>query len=330
MGNAAFRELGVLTDIDDSDMSGSIVAVDASNWLYKYLYNTVKFNNESIYTTPEGEELPNLIATIVGLNKFFEHDITPIFVFDGKPHDLKAAELESRRETREKAEQKKKEARKEGDEIKASGYEARSIGLSGDITETTKELLERLDIPYITAPRAAEAQAARMCSEGVVQYVISDDYDTMMFGAPSTVRNFTSASRQLELMDLPATLERHELTQKQLVEVGLLCGTDYNEGVKGIGPKTGVKFIKEYDDLEGVLEAKDAHIENFESVRAIFLNQEKSTDAIEDIETAINPDFSGAWSYITDNWGLEESDKVTKAFETLKTYFEQPGLDRWT
>jgi flap endonuclease-1 len=329
MGNAAFRDLAVIRELDDENLSGATVAVDASNWLYKYLYNTVKFNDRSIYTTPDGEELPNLVATVVGLNKFFEHNLTPVFVFDGRPHDLKANELETRREARKEATQKQEEARKVGDAIQASNYEARSLSLTGDITETTKRLLEYLDVPYITAPGAAEAQAARLCADGVVQYVISDDYDTLLFGSPRTVRNFTSASRSLELLDFSATLDEHGLTHKQLVEVGLLCGTDYNEGVKGIGPKTGVKNVAEHGDLEGVLDAKDATVDQFAAVRDIFLTVEETTHGDYQPSLPIEPALDEAWEYVTEEWGLN-SEKFEKAYETLRGHFEQPGLDRWS
>lgn len=329
MGNADLRTLASIIELDDDDLNGTTVAVDASNWLYKYLYNVVKFSDRAVYTTPDGEQLPNLVATVMGLNKFFEQNITPLFVFDGRPHELKADELASRRKARAKADEKRSAAEKEGDSVAASNYEARSIRLTTDITDTTKELLDILDVPYITAPGAAEAQAARLCADGLVQYVISDDYDALLFGSPRTVRNFTSASKPLELLDFEATLTTHDLTWKQLVEVGMLCGTDYNTGVKGIGPKTGVKLVAKHGNIEEVLSLKDASIENVKAVRDIFLTVGETTTGDVAFEQKIDPALDDAYEYITETWGLN-SEKLDTAFESLRTHFEQPGLDRWS
>lgn len=328
MGNTAFRDLADIEEIELDDLQGSLVAVDASNWLYKYLYNVVKFNQKSLYTTTDGERRPNLVGTIVGLNKFFENNITPVFVFDGAPHKLKAKEIAQRRGKRDEAAKEQKQARKDGDLIAASNYEARSIHLDSGIIDTTKELLELLDIPYVTAPQAAEAYAAQLTTAGYTQSVVSDDYDTIMFGAPRTVRNFTSSTRPLELIDFEKTLSKHEITHRQLIEVALLCGTDYNDGVYGIGPKTGVKYIKEHETLEQVLEEKEETIENYETVRGIFFSEAaEKVDELK-IDTTISPDFEAAYEYLFDENGLH-SKKLDSAFDKLKTFFEQPSLDMW-
>ena len=122
MGNADLRDLAVLEAVPFDDLSGSVVAIDAHNWLYRYLTTTVRWTNEDIYTTTDGDEVANLVGVVQGLPKFFEHDITPVFVFDGSVVSLKDDEVAERRAGREKREEKLETAREEGDELSVSRW----------------------------------------------------------------------------------------------------------------------------------------------------------------------------------------------------------------
>ena len=152
MGNADLRSLAAIEEVPFESLSGSVVAVDAHNWLYRYLTTTVKWTNEEIYTTDDGMEVANLVGVVQGLPKFFEHDLTPAFVFDGAVTDLKAEEVERRREQREQYEEDLAEARERGDGIAVARLESRTQRLTDVIIETTRELLELLDVPIVDAP----------------------------------------------------------------------------------------------------------------------------------------------------------------------------------
>jgi flap endonuclease-1 len=325
MGNADLRSLAVIEEVSYDDVSG-VVAVDAHNWLYRYLTTTVKFTRDSAYTTDDGEEVANLIGIAQGLPKFFEHDLTPVFVFDGGVTDLKSDEVEKRREQREKAEERRKEAEERGDTEEAARLEARTQRLTDTIQETSRELLQLLDVPVVEAPAEGEAQAAYMNRVGSVDYVGSEDYDVLLFGGPRTLRKLTS-SGDPELMDLDATLEKHDITYEQLIDVAMLCGTDFNEGVSGIGPKTALKLIREHGDLFAVLEAEDAHIENAERVRQLFRDP-PVTDEL-DFDTTVTPDVDAAREYVIEEWGVA-ADEVERGFERLEDALTQTGLDDWT
>ncbi|MEF8781347.1 MAG: flap structure-specific endonuclease, partial [Haloferacaceae archaeon] len=205
MGNADLRTLASIREVPFEDLDGTLVAVDAHNWLYRYLTTTVKFTDEAAYTTSDGEEVANLIGIVQGLPKFFEHGLTPVFVFDGGVTDLKSDEVERRREQRESAENRLKDARERGDALAAARLEARTQRLTDRIQETTRGLLDRLDVPYVEAPAEGEAQCAHMARAGDVDYAGSEDYDALLFGAPLTLRQLTSSGNP-ELMDLDATL----------------------------------------------------------------------------------------------------------------------------
>ena len=226
MGNADLRDLAVIEEVSFAELSG-VVAVDAHNWLYRYLTTTVKFTDSRAYTTAAGEEVANLIGVVQGLPKFFEHDLTPVFVFDGAVTDLKSDEVERRRAQRERYEEDLEEARETGDEVAIARLDSRTQRLTDTIVETTRGLLDRLDVPVVDAPAEGEAQAAHMARHGGADYAGSEDYDTLLFGAPLTLRQLTS-SGDPELMDFEATLADLKLTWEQLVDVAMLCGTDFN------------------------------------------------------------------------------------------------------
>lgn len=325
MGNAALRELAVIESIPFSAISGSVLAVDAHNWLYRYLTTTVRWTRSEAYTTPEGTEVPNLIGVVRGLPKFFEHDLTPYFVFDGVVADLKAEEIAERREAKEAAAEAAAAARAAGNEIEAARYESRTQRLTPVIQETTRELFDLLDIPYLEAPAEGEAQAAHMAKRGDVDAVGTEDYDALLFGAPVTIRQLTS-SGDPERMDHAATLDDLGISHEQLVDVGILCGTDFNPGLSGFGPKTALASVKEHGDLFSVLAAEDREMELAAEVRSLFLDPEV-TDAYE-LDGAINPDLESAWTYLTEEWVIEP-DEIDSGMERLEEAIQQPGLDRW-
>ncbi|MFB6221150.1 MAG: flap endonuclease-1 [Halolamina sp.] len=326
MGNADLRDVAVIEDVPFEELSGSVVAVDAHNWLYRYLTTTVKFTDESVYTTDAGEEVANLIGVVQGLPKFFEADMTPVMVFDGGVTELKSAEVERRREQRERAEEKQQAAEEAGEAIEAARLEARTQRLTETIHETTRGLLDRLDVPYIEAPAEGEAQCAHMAESGEVDYAGSEDYDTMTFGSPLTLRQLTSKGSP-EVMKLQATLDRHDITYEQLVDVALLMGTDFNEGVSGYGPKTAVRAVKEHGDIWSVMEAEDVYVENADRVRELFFDP-PVTDEYE-LDLAIDPDIAAARAYISETWEIP-ADEVERAFERIEESLVQTGLDDWT
>jgi len=325
MGNADLRDLAVIEEVSFDDLAGSVVAVDAHNWLYRYLTTTVKWTDESVYTTADGTEVANLVGVVRGLPKFFEHDLTPVFVFDGAVTDLKTDEMAARREQREQYERQLEEARERGDAIAIARLESRTQRLTDTIVETTREFLSLLDVPVVDAPAEGEAQAAHMARHGRVDYAGTEDYDALLFGAPLTLRQLTSKGDP-ELMDFEATLSAHDLTWEQLVDVAILCGTDFNEGVRGIGPKTAVDLLSEHGDIWAVFEAEDCYIEHADRIRRLFLDP-----AVDDVtdEWEIDPDVEAARAFVTDEWDIDP-EEVRRGFERIEASLVQTGLDEWT
>jgi flap endonuclease-1 len=328
MGNADIRELAAIESTRFEELGGSVVAVDAHNWLYRYLTTTVRFTASGVYTTDDGEEVANLVGVVQGLPKFFEHDLTPVFVFDGGVTELKDDEVESRRQQRADYEAELESARErdDADAAEIATLESRTQRLTETIQETTRELLSLLDVPVVEAPAEGEAQAAHMARDGVVDYAGSEDYDTLLLGAPRTLRGLTG-SGDPECMDFEATLAELDLTWEGLVDAAILMGTDFNEGIAGVGPKTAVKLVREHGDLWGALDSREESIPHADRIRSMFLDP-AVTDEYE-LDTEIDPDVEAARGYVTDEWEVP-TEEVARGFERIEASVTQTGLDRWT
>jgi flap endonuclease-1 len=163
--------------------------------------------------------------------------------------------------------------------------------LTQDLLDDAKRLLTLLGVPWIQAPSEGEAQAAYMARKGAAWGVNSRDYDSLLFGAPKLVRYVTiqgekwlpskGRARKLEpeLIDLEAFLGHHGITRKQLVDVAILIGTDFNEGIRGIGPKTGLSLVKKHCRLEELPEDVAEKLPgNYNEIRQIYLKPDVTDD----------------------------------------------------
>jgi flap endonuclease-1 len=128
-------------------------------------------------------------------------------------------------------------------------------------------------------------------------------------------------------MDLEATLADLDVTWEQLVDVAILVGTDFNEGLDGVGPKTALSAVREHGDLWGVLDARGDHVPNADRVRGLFLDPPVTDDY--DVDLTLDPDVDAARAYVVDEWGVD-ADEVERGFERIEAALVQTGLDRWT
>lgn len=253
--------------IELSSIRGKAIAIDAYNALYQFL---------SIIRQPDGTPLMDSRGRITShLSGLFyrtvnllEEGLRPVYVFDGKPPERKEAEISSRVRRKEEYEEKYEEALARGDLKSARMYAQATSRLTEEMVSQAKRLLDAMGVPWIQAPSEGEAQAAFITIRGEAWATVSQDYDSLLFGAPRLVRNLTiSGKRKLprkdvyveiepELVELNKVLSSLQLTREQLIDVAIMLGTDYNPGgVKGIGPKKALKIVKTYGSLAKALEA---------------------------------------------------------------------------
>lgn len=275
--------------IELGDLRGKTVAIDAYNMIYQFL-SIIRQPDGSPLCDSRGRVTSHLSGILYRTSNLVCQGIEPVFVFDGKPHEMKKATLDGRRERREKATLEWEEAVEEGDMKKAFTKAQQTSKMTPEIKESSKALIRALGLPTVDAPSDGEAQAAYMCGRGSVYAAASQDYDSVLFGAPMLVRNMTITGRRkvpgkdqyrdvkTELIDSPGFLQALGLTREQLVDVCILMGTDFNPGITGIGPKKGLKLIREHGDLEHALAHIDAEVPGYDEIRDIFLNGEHSDD----------------------------------------------------
>lgn len=258
--------------INFKDIKGRTIAIDAFNTLYQFL-SIIRQRDGTPLKDQNGNITSHLIGILYRNSSIIEKEIKPVYVFDGKAPELKQETQEERRQIREESEKKWKEALKRGDEEEARKYAMRSSKLSPYIINSSKKLLTLMGIPYIEACGEGEAQAAYMVKKGDVWATASQDYDCLLFGSPRVVRNLAINSNlgNLEYYELKKVLKNLNITREQLIEMGILIGTDFNEGKKRVGAKTALKYAKS-GELEKVFKKfeKESN-QDLESVKEIFL-----------------------------------------------------------
>lgn len=316
-------------EIDFSYLEDKVIAVDAYNIIYQFL-SSIRQRDGKPLKDSEGRVTSHLSGILYRNANLVEAGIRPVYVFDGAPDMMKEGTLEKRKKRKEEAEEEYKKSLEEGDLERARIKAQQTSRMTDEIEESSKKLLSLLDIPWIQAPSEGESQGAHMVENEDAWAVGSQDYDTLLFGAGKLVKNLTVTGKRKmpgsseykkispELIELEKVLDDLDITRKQLVDIGILCGTDYNEGVKGIGPKRGLKYIKKYDDLESVLVEKDAEIDNHESIREIFLEPNVTDDYTIRFENELG-DVKG---FLCDERDFSE-DRVESALEQFKKGIEK-------
>ena len=257
------------------DISGWKLAVDGYNTLYQFLA-IIRGMDGGHLKDSKGRVTSHISGLFYRNINLLELGIKLVYVFDGKPPELKSEEIQRRSAQRRQAKDQYLKALQAGDLVQARKYAEASTVLRRDMVSEAKELLDAMGIPWVDAPSEGEAQASLMAAEGTVNAVASQDHDSLVFGAPILVRNVTiSGKRRLpskgiviniqpERITLSSVLSSTGLTRDQLIDFAILLGTDFNpDGFEGVGPATALKYLKKYGRLEEIKELKGA----LESVR---------------------------------------------------------------
>ena len=283
-----FGDLVSQRKITLDDLSGKTYAVDAYNALYQFLA-IIRGPTGVPLMDREGRVTSHLSGLLYRTTNLAERRIHLVYVFDGTPPALKETEIKRRRAIKVEATVKYETAIARGEVEEAKRYAQATASVKDLMVEDAHRLLEYLGVPYVQAPSEGEAQAAYMAARGDVWAAASQDYDSLLFGATKLVRNLAiSGKRKLpmreayvqvdpEIIELAATLESLGLTREQLIDLGVLIGTDFNpDGFKGIGPKTALKLLREHGTIEGIAQNDPDFkpLPNLNRIRQIFLKPE--------------------------------------------------------
>ncbi|KAF0971964.1 hypothetical protein FDP41_009660 [Naegleria fowleri] len=258
---------------------GRKVAIDASMAMYQFL---IALKNSGMdLTNEQGEVTNHLQGLLARTTKMLEYGIKPCYVFDGKPPELKSGELEKRREKQKEAMEQFALASEEGDEEKMVMWNKRTARLTKEQSNDGKKLLRLMGVPIVEAPGEAEAQCAELCRGGLVYATATEDMDALTYATPVLVRHltFSEARKQpLQEFSLKQVLEGLGVTEDQFIDICILCGCDYCDSIKGIGPKKALSMIKKYGNIETLLKNIEGkkftppELFPYEEVRTIFKN----------------------------------------------------------
>ncbi len=270
------------------------VAIDAFNTLYQFL-STIRLPDGMQLTDSKGRVTSHVSGLFYRTLNFLEKGVKPVFVFDGEPPEFKKRTRLEREERKLQAEEELKLAREEGRMEEAASIAQRTARLTHEMVDESKTLLSLLGVPFVQAPSEGEAQCAVLAERKLCYAAASQDYDALLFGAPRLVRNLAIAGRRKlpyrkqfvnvepEEIVLDENLHALGLTRKKLIWIALLCGTDFNKGVHGIGPKKALKLVKENDSLKKVLSAAKTEAD-WSDVEDFFLNPPEKSVKESDLE----------------------------------------------
>ena len=271
------------------ELRGRWVAIDAYNAIYQFL-SVIRQPDGTPLKDSRGRVTSHLTGLLTRNANLIEQGVRPCYVFDGISSHLKAATLAERSERRTKAEEEWKQAAEAGDVERAYSKAQQSSRITNEIVSSSRILLTYLGIPVIQAPGEGEAQAAYMCLKGDVWAASSQDYDSLLFGAPRLVKNLSLSGRRkmpgrneyrdisIEMIELDVMLDQLQITRAQLIDAAVLIGTDFNKGIRGVGPKKAIKLVKEHGDLEVALRTLGKDTSEFLASRTLFIDYEKTDE----------------------------------------------------
>ena len=325
------------------DLAGRSIAFDGHNILYQFLA-IIRGRDGRPLRDREGRVTSHLSGLIYRNSNLIEAGIRVAYVFDGKPHQFKRKVVKDRGRARREARVKYEAALREGRPEEARLYAQRAASVGTDIVSDAKRLLTLMGVPWVQAPGEGEAQSSYMAMKEDVWASASQDFDSLLYGSPRLLRNLSITGRRKlprknvyiriepELIELAGFLKELDLSRNQLIDVGILVGTDYNpDGIKGIGPKTALKLLRNHGSLEESL----PHIKNAEfphpvdEIRQLFV-EPRTTD-----EYSLEwrpPDVDGIVDFLCGERDFDRG-RVLKAVEKIQKGFstsrERTTLDRW-
>ena len=240
------------------------IAIDAFNTIYQFLA-IIRQRDGTALMDYQGNVTSHLSGLFYRSINFLENRIKPIYVFDGTPSELKLETILERKNIKLAAKKKMIEAQEAEDFREAKKFAQMTSKLDSGMIEESKKLIESMGMPIVQASSEGEAQSAYMVSVGDAWACASQDYDTLLFGGQRLIRNFainrskkvkdTKITLEIEYISLSKLLQNLEITREQLVEMGILIGTDFFPGIKGIGQKIALDLIKKYGSLESILKS---------------------------------------------------------------------------
>lgn len=326
------------------DYLGRTLAIDASMSLYHFLTAIRTGPDAQNLTNSNNEATSHLQGFATRVLRLLEAGAKPVFVFDGKPPELKAQELAQRREAKAKAEAKVAQKRADDDaspeEVKKAASAATRVTKKHN--DDVKRLLRLMGVPVVEAPGEAEAFCCSLTHAGRCDVVVTDDTDATTFASfytentPRIVKNLfdTEGARlkekrpayEIDVQRVLSSLRKELPTRDAFVDFCVLCGCDYAQKLRGCGPKTALKLIATQKSLEravvfGVTKAPKGKILAPEGWDFVSARRQFSTEILKG-DTSVSvafsePDYDGFRAFLVDANGFS-ADRVETMVKRLR------------
>lgn len=319
--------------------TGRVLAVDASTCLYQFVV-AIRLGAENQHVNlmnDAGEVTSHLGGFLNRTVRMLEAGVKPVYVFDGKPPEFKAAELEERREKRAKAEADLKVAVETGNAEEALKQSKRTVKITPKMNQDVRKLLGLMGCPIIEAPCEAEATCAAIVKMGKAYGAATEDMDVLTFGSPVMVKNLFSTQpggpttvpglkpgqKPVYEINLAIALEQLNISMDQFIDFCILSGCDYTDTLRGVGPHTGFKLVVEHGSIEKIIpnieEAKIPPDWKFQQARELFIHPDViSADAPElNFDFTQEPDYDGLRKFLIDE-NQFNPERVEKSIERLR------------
>merc|ERR1719204_1806025 len=281
---------------------------------------TGTYNN---LTNEEGHVTSHIIGMLTRTIKLMESGIKPVYVFDGKPPELKLHELDGRRAKRDKANANLQAAIENGDADQILKSTKATVRVTKEQNEETKRLLRLMGLPVVEAPSEAEATCAALCRDGQVYAAATEDADCLTFGTRLLIRNLMAAEsqkKQILEVSLERALEQLNISMDQFIDFCILSGCDYCDTLKGVGPSTAIKLLMQHGTIEKVIEElgpeKVPANFRYQAARDFFRECEAVDTSKVEFEFK-EPDFDDLTSYLVDQWSFDK-ERVARYVERLR------------
>ncbi|KAF1880297.1 hypothetical protein Lal_00048933 [Lupinus albus] len=318
---------------------GRKIAIDASMSIYQFLIVVGRIGTETL-TNEAGEVTSHLQGMFSRTIRLLEAGIKPVYVFDGKPPELKKQELAKRYSKRAEATEGLTEAIEADNKEDIEKFSKRTVKVTKQHNDDCKRLLRLMGVPVVEALASTGTLRSRgtvCCTlqswKGkfipalvFVYAVASEDMDSLTFGAPKFLRHLMDpSSKKVPVMEfeIEKILEGLNMTMDQFIDLCILSGCDYCENIRGIGGISALKLIRQHGSIENILENINkeryqiADDWPYQEARRLF---KEPTVLIEEEELNLKwsaPDEEGLITFLVNENGFN-NDRVTKAIEKIK------------
>ena len=302
-----------------NNYTGKKIAIDISILLYQVVISVR--NSGADLTNKQGKITSHILGLFNKTTKLLMKGIIPVFVFDGKPPEIKRKILDMRKNVRKKAREKMANASTKEEKIK---YFKRSVIITRDQLDDCRNLLNAMGVPYIDAPEEADSQCAWLASTGLVDAVLTEDMDILTFGSPYVIRNLTSFKKKPIEISLEKIKNKFKWSQHQFIEFCILLGCDYTDHITDYNCNQIFDIYQTNKNIDASLKIMNKNMKYDESID--YFKNPKINSSIKEIKMA-TPKLAKLNNLLVNEYGLIKYKIQNKLNHLIVAYSKLKCLD---